>query len=78
MRIFLFLLFALALWYGWKQYPKLIERRPAHEAVIDNESGADVSGEKPDPGEKVYRVRGRIRPLAGAARPAAPVRFRSS
>jgi hypothetical protein len=42
MRIFLLLLFAAAIWYGWKQYPKLMERRPTHDAVIDNESGGDI------------------------------------
>ena len=42
MRFFLFLLLALAVWYGWKQYPKLVERRPAHEAVIENQSGVEI------------------------------------
>lgn len=42
MRIFLLLLLAVAIWYGWKQYPKMIERRPAHEAVIENQTGVDI------------------------------------
>jgi len=42
MRFFLLLLLAVAIWYGWKQYPKMAERRPAHEAVIENQSGADI------------------------------------
>jgi hypothetical protein len=42
MRLFLLLLLGIAIWYGWTQYPKLAERRPAHEAVIDNQSGAAI------------------------------------
>lgn len=42
MRLFLVLLLAVAIWYGWKQYPKMAERRPAHEAVIENQTGADI------------------------------------
>jgi hypothetical protein len=29
---------ALVAWYGWKHYPQLVERRPAHEVVIRNRS----------------------------------------
>jgi len=42
MRLFLLLLFAAAIWFGWKQYPKLVERRPSHDAVIENQSGRDL------------------------------------
>ena len=42
MRLFLLLLLGVAIWYGWTQYPKLAERRPSHEAVIDNQSGAPI------------------------------------
>lgn len=42
MRFFLLLLLIAAIWYGWKQYPKLVERRPSHEAIIDNQSGAEM------------------------------------
>lgn len=42
MRLFVFLLLALAVWYGWKQYPKMMERRPAHDAVIENQTGAEI------------------------------------
>lgn len=42
MRLFLLLLLGVAIWYGWTQYPKLAERRPSHEAVIDNESGVPI------------------------------------
>lgn len=41
-RLILIILLAAAIWYGWKQYPKMMERRPAHEAVIDNQTGADI------------------------------------
>jgi hypothetical protein len=43
MRIFVFLLLVVAVWYGWKQYPKLVERRPSHEAVIENQTGSPIS-----------------------------------
>jgi hypothetical protein len=42
MRIFIIILLAAAIWYGWKQYPKMAERRPAHEAVIENQTGAEI------------------------------------
>lgn len=42
MRLFLILILAAAIWYGWKQYPKMVERRPAHEAVIENQTGGDI------------------------------------
>jgi hypothetical protein len=42
MRLLVFLLLAVAVWYGWKQYPKLVERRPSHEAVVDNQTGVDL------------------------------------
>ena len=42
MRIFVFLLLAVALWYGWKQYPKLVERRPSHDAVIENQTSGTL------------------------------------
>jgi hypothetical protein len=42
MRFIVILLLAVAVWYGWKQYPKLVERRPSHEAVIENQTGTDL------------------------------------
>ena len=38
-KLVFFLLFVLAAWYGWKHYPELLNRRPGHEAVIENDSG---------------------------------------
>lgn len=30
-------------WFGWKQLPVLFEKRPAHEAVIRNDSGGALT-----------------------------------
>jgi hypothetical protein len=41
-KLFVFLLFVVAAWYGWKHYPEFIEflnHRPGHEVVIENASG---------------------------------------
>ena len=38
-KLFFLLLVVAAAWYGWKHYPDLLARRPAHEAVIENPSG---------------------------------------
>jgi hypothetical protein len=43
-RLVILLLFGLAIWYGWKQYPKMVERRPAHEAVVENQTDAILQG----------------------------------
>ncbi len=42
MRLFVILLLAVAVWYGWKQYPKLAERRAAHDAVIENQTSREI------------------------------------
>jgi hypothetical protein len=31
-----------AAWYGWKNYPALFERRPSHEAVVENAGTASL------------------------------------
>jgi hypothetical protein len=38
-RLFVLLLIALAVWYGWKHYPDLLKKRAGHEAVVENNSG---------------------------------------
>jgi hypothetical protein len=44
MKNFLLLLLVVAVaWFGWKQLPGLFEKRPAHEAVILNSTGATVT-----------------------------------
>ena len=30
-------------WFGWKQLPTLLEKRPSHEAVIQNSSGGELT-----------------------------------
>jgi hypothetical protein len=40
MKRFIFLLLIVAAaWYGWKHWPDFVNRRPGHEAVIENASG---------------------------------------
>lgn len=41
MKKLLFLVVVAGLaWFGWKQLPTLLEKRPAHEAVIKNATGS--------------------------------------
>lgn len=42
-RLFLLILLALAAWYGWKNYPQLLEKRGGHDAVIENQSGKTMT-----------------------------------
>ena len=30
-------------WYGWTRYPALLERRPSHEAVVQNNAGTTLT-----------------------------------
>ncbi len=30
-------------WFGWKQLPGLFEKRPAHEAVVQNSTGSTLT-----------------------------------
>ena len=44
MKKLLFLAIVVGLvWYGWKHYPSLIERRPSHEAVVQNSTGSGLT-----------------------------------
>jgi hypothetical protein len=44
MKKLIFLVIVAALvWYGWKQYPSLVERRPSHEAVVENGTGSALT-----------------------------------
>lgn len=44
MKKLLFLvLVAVAVWYGWKYGPAVFERRPSHEAVVQNRAGTEMS-----------------------------------
>ena len=38
-RLIVFLLFALAAWFGWKHWPELMRHTPGHEAVVVNDTG---------------------------------------
>jgi hypothetical protein len=42
-QLIIILLFGLAIWYGWKQYPKMVERRPSHLAVFENQTDAPIT-----------------------------------
>ena len=41
-RLIVFLLFAAAVWYGWKHYPEILHKRASHEAVIENQTNGDL------------------------------------
>jgi hypothetical protein len=42
-KLLLLVFVAGVAWYGWKHYPSLIERRPSHEAVIQNSTGTGLT-----------------------------------
>jgi hypothetical protein len=41
-KLVLLVLVAAAAWYGWKQYPQFAQRRPGHEAVVQNDTGQEL------------------------------------
>jgi hypothetical protein len=42
-RFLLLLLFLAALWYAWRHWGDLVHRPPGHEAVIENNSGREMT-----------------------------------
>ena len=42
-RLVFLVLIGFVAWYGWKHYPSLIERRPQHEAVVENDTGVGLT-----------------------------------
>ena len=43
-KLVLLALIAFAAWYGWKHYKSLLlERRPMHEAVVENQTGVGLT-----------------------------------
>jgi hypothetical protein len=42
-RLILFLLLIVALGYGWQHRGDLLNRRPGHEAVVENSSGREMT-----------------------------------
>ena len=42
-KLIMLVLVAAVAWYGWKHLPSLLERRPSHEAVIQNSTGAGLT-----------------------------------
>jgi len=42
MRFILLILIVVAAWYGWKHYGDFLQKRPSHEAVIENRSGHEM------------------------------------
>ena len=42
-KLLILAIVAAAAWYGWKNYPSLFERRPSHEAVIENQTGTTIT-----------------------------------
>ena len=41
-RLIVFALLALAGWYGWTHYRDILQKRPSHEAVIENMSDTPI------------------------------------
>jgi hypothetical protein len=41
-KLLFFALFVFAAWYGWKHYRALIDHRPSHEAVVQNDGTVDL------------------------------------
>lgn len=42
-KLIMLVLVAAVAWYGWKHLPSLLERRPSHEAVIQNSTGIGLT-----------------------------------
>lgn len=42
-KLLLLILVAAAAWFGYKNYPSLMSRQPAHEAVIANQTGRTMT-----------------------------------
>jgi hypothetical protein len=42
-KLLILAILAALVWYGWKQFPSLIQRRPSHEAVVENSTGATLT-----------------------------------
>lgn len=42
-KLLLLVIVAAVAWFGWKQLPTLFERRPAHEAVVQNDTGSGLT-----------------------------------
>ena len=41
-RLIVIALLAFAGWYGWTHYRQILEKRPSHEAVIENEGDTAI------------------------------------
>jgi len=42
-KLIMLVLVALVAWYGWKRLPSLLEKRPSHEAVVQNSTGTGLT-----------------------------------
>jgi hypothetical protein len=42
-KLVLLVIVALLAWYGWKRLPTLLEKRPSHEAVVQNSTGMGLT-----------------------------------
>ncbi len=42
-KLLLLVIVAAAAWYGWKQWPTLMQKVPGHEAVVVNDSGHEMT-----------------------------------
>lgn len=41
-KLILLAIVAAAAWYGWHHYPQILNRQPAHKAIIVNQTGRDM------------------------------------
>lgn len=41
-RLLILAVFVGAVWYGWTRVPSILERRPSHEAIVENRSGTGL------------------------------------
>jgi hypothetical protein len=41
-KLLLLVLIVAAGWYGWKNYPQILNKQPAHKAIIVNQTGRDM------------------------------------
>ena len=42
-KLLFFAVVAALAWYGWTRLPSLLERRPSHEAVVQNSTGTGLT-----------------------------------
>lgn len=41
-KLIILAIVAIAAWTAWKKYPELLEKRPSHQAVVENKTGETI------------------------------------